>query len=200
MLTADTLPVHGREPGARSGRTLIWPRLSECLSVLLQGPRHHGLLTRLTNTCTGLRPRWPECRAVRPSFRAAVHAEIVRRLCQHIFDRIGCVRVCYTFRRACPHTTQGANAPAKYEEGVFESCLGDNQDPPGGACSFSRRIPPHSIPLVYTGANGQVSTCRRRIAGADDTAHSGLAVTQPPEGVEPVLPCAFLRSTQRGPG
>lgn len=34
------------------------------------------------------------------------------------------------------------NAPANYEEGVFESCLGDNQDPPG----------------IYTGANGQVST------------------------------------------
>jgi hypothetical protein len=35
--------------------------------------------------------------------------------CQHIFDRIGCEY----------------NAPAKYEEGTFESCQGDNQDFPG---------------------------------------------------------------------
>jgi hypothetical protein len=46
--------------------------------------------------------------------------------CQHIYDRIGCAY----------------NAPASYEEGVFESCLGDSQDFPG----------------VYTGANGVVST------------------------------------------
>lgn len=34
-------------------------------------------------------------------------------LCQHVFDRIGCAY----------------NAPAAYVDGVFESCLGDNQDP-----------------------------------------------------------------------
>jgi len=47
-------------------------------------------------------------------------------LCQHTLDRIGCAY----------------NAPAAYQDGVFESCLGDNQDPPG----------------VYTGADGIVST------------------------------------------
>lgn len=47
-------------------------------------------------------------------------------LCQHIFDLIGCQY----------------NAPAAYVDGVFESCLGDNQDPPG----------------IYTGADGVVST------------------------------------------
>lgn len=36
-------------------------------------------------------------------------------MCEHIFDRIGC----------------NANAPAAYEEGVYESCLGDNQQYPG---------------------------------------------------------------------
>ncbi|KAG8902136.1 hypothetical protein FRB99_004823 [Tulasnella sp. 403] len=46
--------------------------------------------------------------------------------CQHIFDRIGCQY----------------NAPAAYVDGVFESCLGENQDFPG----------------VYTGADGKVST------------------------------------------
>ncbi|CAG7854996.1 SubName: Full=Uncharacterized protein {ECO:0000313/EMBL:CCA70589.1} [Serendipita indica DSM 11827] len=37
------------------------------------------------------------------------------RFCEHIFDRIGCAY----------------NAPAAYEDGVFESCLGENQDFPG---------------------------------------------------------------------
>jgi hypothetical protein len=46
--------------------------------------------------------------------------------CQHIFDRIGCAY----------------NAPASYQDGVFDSCLGDSQDFPG----------------IYTGANGVVST------------------------------------------
>ncbi|GJJ10139.1 hypothetical protein Clacol_004365 [Clathrus columnatus] len=46
--------------------------------------------------------------------------------CQHIYDRIGCAY----------------NAPAAYRLGVFEKCLGDNQDFPG----------------VYTGPDGQVST------------------------------------------
>ncbi|KIJ29424.1 hypothetical protein M422DRAFT_99961, partial [Sphaerobolus stellatus SS14] len=46
--------------------------------------------------------------------------------CQHIYDRIGCKY----------------NAPAAYVDGVFESCLGDNQDFPG----------------VYTGDDGAVST------------------------------------------
>ncbi|KAG8916283.1 hypothetical protein FRC02_004075 [Tulasnella sp. 418] len=46
--------------------------------------------------------------------------------CEHVFDRIGCQY----------------NAPAAYVDGVFESCLGDNQDFPG----------------VYTGADGQVTT------------------------------------------
>jgi len=46
--------------------------------------------------------------------------------CQHIFDRIGCAY----------------NAPAAYQDGVFEKCKGDNQDFPG----------------VYTGSDGQVST------------------------------------------
>lgn len=46
--------------------------------------------------------------------------------CQHIYDRIGCAY----------------NAPAAYREGVFEKCLGENQDFPG----------------VYTGSDGQVST------------------------------------------
>ncbi|KAF8582331.1 hypothetical protein K439DRAFT_1351531 [Ramaria rubella] len=46
--------------------------------------------------------------------------------CQHIYDRIGCEY----------------NAPAAYQDGVFEKCKGDNQDFPG----------------IYTGANGVVST------------------------------------------
>jgi len=46
--------------------------------------------------------------------------------CQHVFDRIGC----------------NYNAPAAYQDGIFLSCLGDNQDFPG----------------VYTGADGKVST------------------------------------------
>jgi len=46
--------------------------------------------------------------------------------CQHIYDRIGCQY----------------NAPAAYENGVFLSCLGDDQDFPG----------------VYTGSDGIVST------------------------------------------
>ncbi|KAL0569257.1 hypothetical protein V5O48_012713 [Marasmius crinis-equi] len=45
--------------------------------------------------------------------------------CQHVFDRIGCAY----------------NAPNNAQKGVFESCLGDNQDFPG----------------VYT-VNGQVTT------------------------------------------
>ncbi|KAK0194127.1 hypothetical protein F5146DRAFT_1034360 [Armillaria mellea] len=36
-------------------------------------------------------------------------------LCQHIYDRIGCAY----------------NAPNNAQQGVFESCQGDNQDPPG---------------------------------------------------------------------
>jgi len=46
--------------------------------------------------------------------------------CDNLFDRIGCAY----------------NAPAAYEPNVFESCLGDNQDPPG----------------TYTGSDGQVTT------------------------------------------
>jgi len=46
--------------------------------------------------------------------------------CQHIYDRIGCQY----------------NAPAAYQDGVFEKCKGDNQDFPG----------------VYTGSDGQVTT------------------------------------------
>jgi len=46
--------------------------------------------------------------------------------CEHIFDRIGCQY----------------NAPAAYQDGVFEKCDGDNQDFPG----------------VFTGSDGQVST------------------------------------------
>ncbi|KAK4058294.1 hypothetical protein OIO90_000451 [Microbotryomycetes sp. JL221] len=37
------------------------------------------------------------------------------RLCEHVYDRVGC----------------GVNAPAAYKEGAFESCLGDDQLPPG---------------------------------------------------------------------
>jgi hypothetical protein len=48
------------------------------------------------------------------------------RICEHVYDRIGCQY----------------NAPAAYLDGVFESCLGDSQDPPG----------------IYTGSNGVVST------------------------------------------
>jgi hypothetical protein len=48
------------------------------------------------------------------------------RYCEHIFDRIGC----------------NYNAPAAYQDGVFLSCLGENQDFPG----------------VYTGSDGVVST------------------------------------------
>lgn len=46
--------------------------------------------------------------------------------CQHIYDRIGCQY----------------NAPAAYQDGVFEKCKGDNQDFPG----------------VYTGSDGKVTT------------------------------------------
>ncbi|KAG8910268.1 hypothetical protein FRC02_007282 [Tulasnella sp. 418] len=49
--------------------------------------------------------------------------------CEHIYDRIGC----------------SYNAPAAYVDGVFESCLGDNQDFPG----------------IYTGADGQVTTYKQ---------------------------------------
>ena len=48
------------------------------------------------------------------------------RYCEHVFDRIGCKY----------------NAPAAYQDGVFLSCQGANQDFPG----------------VYTGTNGQVTT------------------------------------------
>lgn len=48
------------------------------------------------------------------------------RYCEHIFDRIGCKY----------------NAPAAYQDGVFLSCQGANQDFPG----------------IYTGTNGQVTT------------------------------------------
>ncbi|KAM0788308.1 hypothetical protein ACM66B_001451 [Microbotryomycetes sp. NB124-2] len=37
------------------------------------------------------------------------------RLCEHVYDRVGC----------------NVNAPAAYREGAFESCLGDDQLPPG---------------------------------------------------------------------
>jgi hypothetical protein len=47
------------------------------------------------------------------------------RYCEHVFDRIGCKY----------------NAPAAYQDGVFLSCLGANQDFPG----------------VYTGADGQTT-------------------------------------------
>jgi len=49
--------------------------------------------------------------------------------CEHIFDRIGCQY----------------NAPAAYVDGVFESCLGDNQDFPG----------------IYTGSDGVVTTYKQ---------------------------------------
>uniref|UniRef100_A0A0W0G6Q4 Putative mannoprotein n=1 Tax=Moniliophthora roreri TaxID=221103 RepID=A0A0W0G6Q4_MONRR len=49
-----------------------------------------------------------------------------RRFCEHIFDRIGCYY----------------NAPSNAQDGVFESCLGDNQDFPG----------------IYTNEAGQVQT------------------------------------------
>ncbi|KAK4058437.1 hypothetical protein OIO90_000596 [Microbotryomycetes sp. JL221] len=48
------------------------------------------------------------------------------RMCEHVYDRSGCA----------------VNAPAAYREGVFESCLGDDQLAPG----------------VYVGANGVTST------------------------------------------
>ncbi|KAK4051917.1 hypothetical protein OIV83_002622 [Microbotryomycetes sp. JL201] len=48
------------------------------------------------------------------------------RLCEHVYDRVGC----------------NVNAPAAYREGAFESCLGDDQLPPG----------------VYVGADGATST------------------------------------------
>ena len=48
------------------------------------------------------------------------------RYCEHIYDRIGCKY----------------NAPATYTDGVFESCLGENQDFPG----------------IYTGSDGRVTT------------------------------------------
>lgn len=48
------------------------------------------------------------------------------RYCEHVFDRIGCFY----------------NAPAPYVEGVFESCVGDNQDFPG----------------IYTDEGGNVQT------------------------------------------
>lgn len=47
-------------------------------------------------------------------------------MCEHIYDRIGCYY----------------NAPANYEEGVFESCLGDDQMYPG----------------YYVGSDGTTST------------------------------------------
>ncbi|KAM0787539.1 hypothetical protein ACM66B_003610 [Microbotryomycetes sp. NB124-2] len=47
------------------------------------------------------------------------------RLCEHVYDRSGC----------------GVNAPAAYREDVFESCLGDDQLPPG----------------IYVGSDGQTS-------------------------------------------
>lgn len=50
-------------------------------------------------------------------------------LCQHVFDRIGC----------------DYNAPAGYVDGVFETCEGESQDPPG----------------VYTGVDGAVSTYKQ---------------------------------------
>ncbi|EJD45984.1 hypothetical protein AURDEDRAFT_113884 [Auricularia subglabra TFB-10046 SS5] len=50
-------------------------------------------------------------------------------LCQHIFDRIGCTY----------------NAPAAYTDGVFLSCLGEDQDPVG----------------IFTGADGVVSTYKQ---------------------------------------
>jgi hypothetical protein len=48
------------------------------------------------------------------------------RYCEHVFDRIGCKY----------------NAPAAYQDNVFLSCLGENQDFPG----------------VYTGTDGKVTT------------------------------------------
>ena len=48
------------------------------------------------------------------------------RYCEHIYDRIGCKY----------------NAPAAYTDGVFLSCLGENQDFPG----------------IYTGSDGRVTT------------------------------------------
>lgn len=48
------------------------------------------------------------------------------RFCEHVYDRIGCKY----------------NAPAAYQDGVFLSCLGANQDFPG----------------IYTGSDGVVST------------------------------------------
>jgi len=49
--------------------------------------------------------------------------------CDNIYDRIGCAY----------------NAPAAYTPGVFETCLSDNQDPPG----------------VYTGSDGVVTTWKQ---------------------------------------
>ncbi|PVF94361.1 hypothetical protein CPB86DRAFT_682410, partial [Serendipita vermifera] len=55
------------------------------------------------------------------------------RYCEHIFDRIGCKY----------------NAPARYEEGVFESCLGESQDFPGvyvsGGQTITYQQPPESL-------------------------------------------------------
>jgi len=49
-----------------------------------------------------------------------------KQYCDNLFDRIGCQY----------------NVPAAYVDNVFESCLGENQDPPG----------------TYTGADGKLTT------------------------------------------
>ncbi|KAG8994252.1 hypothetical protein FRB95_011077 [Tulasnella sp. JGI-2019a] len=57
--------------------------------------------------------------------------------CLNLFDRIGCAY----------------NAPAAYQPNVFESCLSDNQDPPG----------------IYTGADGVVTTYKQPPEGTEIT-------------------------------
>ncbi len=74
--------------------------------------------------------------------------------CEHVYDRIGCKY----------------NAPAAYQDGVFESCLGANQDFPG----------------IYTGSNGQVSTYQQ-------PAESLGAITTVP--YEPKIPASSQCTT-----
>jgi hypothetical protein len=58
--------------------------------------------------------------------------------CQHIYDRIGCAY----------------NAPNNAQKGVFESCLGDNQDYPGVYTSNGQVVtytqPPESLGAIAT--------------------------------------------------
>jgi hypothetical protein len=102
-------------------------------------------------------------------------------LCQHIYDRIGCAY----------------NAPNSAQKGTFESCQGEDQDPPGVYTSNGQVMtytqPPESLGAInsipYTARIPASSNCVTyesaelfAAMGSASSGMSGASVTPAPTG------------------